>query len=143
MKNENLKIIFSFTTNTIGGFEIGDGEYFTDEVNGIEDEFLILTEETEDSFIKYTYPCKITEDYKREKWEGKYWIDLATLSTKETYRKEDLIKHYQHIVNNEQMGTFYIPKTENEVFEINDFWFYYANSCPANNIEYTPILQTA
>lgn len=129
MKNADLKIIFSFTTNTIGGFEIGDGEYFTENVNGIDDEFLILTEETEDSFILYSHPCEILENYKKEKWTDKDWIEMATHSTKQTYLKADLINYYQHAVNNDESTNFYKPASKDGIFHITDFWFYYANYC--------------
>ena len=132
---KNTEIVFSFTTNIIGGFEIGDGEYFSDKVNGIDDDFLILTEETEDSFVLYSYPCSIAETCKKEKWTDADWINMATHTTKETYRKADLINHYKNAVNNTESTDFYKPASDDGIFYITDFWFYYANYCPATITE--------
>ncbi len=116
-------IEFDFTVNKWGGFELGDGEYFADTMQGLIDskpDFFIFTEEKED-FFETTFIPNPFERENTTQWTDKDWIEMFTYAVTYKTSKQQVI---ERLSKDETFGIYKVNK-DSETIVIGDMFWYY------------------
>lgn len=133
-----MNVIFDFTINKVGGFEIGEGEFFTGE-NVTKTDFIVFARETKRKYYLYIYPNVIYEEYIAENWTSEEWVEMSTNYVTYIYDKKELVNYFTSLLSGDiKNKSIYQPCSDDGTFTVNNFWFYYANECSHKTIS-TPM----
>jgi hypothetical protein len=131
----DINILMNITINKFGGFEIGEGEYFTDydKLFNNTPDFYIQTLFEAGVYTTYFIPNPV---YYQEAIDGKYTDkDFIKMFTEVTVCKttEEQIKEY--IKNNPKIGLYEI-KLDDDPIVITDMMWFYLGLSNAGEMEY-------
>lgn len=125
-KGKDLTLKMEMTTNIFGGFDMGDGEYFTNYeklFNGEEPDFYIQTLVEGDVYTVYFIPSeRIYDEVKNHKKIDPMYTNVFEVKT-------TLGQVGDYIINNNKVGIYHISFETSPLIVEDMMWYYLGVYC--------------